>query len=83
MINTKLSPLNVLDVIIDIVGCKGSISVPTFVRYSSKDWMLMDEKFDIGNRTASGMGIFSERVRRHKFSKRSYILRSLFPLLVI
>ena len=30
----------------------------------------MDKQFDI-KRTASGMGIFSERVRRHKLAKRS------------
>lgn len=70
MINIDLSPLQVLEIILDIVGDDGSISVPTFIKYTSKEWMEMDKKFDI-KRTPSGMGIFSERVRRHKSAKRS------------
>lgn len=70
MINIEISPLKMLEILLDIVGDNGSISVPTFIRYSSKEWMEMNDKFDI-KRTASGMGIFSERVRRHKLAKRS------------
>jgi len=70
MINTELSPLQLLEIILDIVGSVGSVSVPTFIRYSSKEWMEMNDKFDI-KRIPSGMGIFSERVRRHKSAKRS------------
>ena len=70
MINTALTPLQVLDLILELVGEGGSVSVPTFIRYSSKEWMEMDKKFDI-KKTPSGMGIFSERVRRYKDSKRS------------
>jgi aminoglycoside 3-N-acetyltransferase len=70
MINTALTPLQVLDLILELVGEGGSVSVPTFIRYSSKEWMEMDKKFDI-KKTPSGMGIFSERVRRYKGSKRS------------
>lgn len=70
MINTDLSPLKILEIILDLVGEDGSISAPTFIKYSSKEWMQMDKKFDI-KRTPSGMGIFSERVRRHKLAKRS------------
>jgi aminoglycoside 3-N-acetyltransferase len=70
MINTILTPLQVLDLILELVGENGSVSAPTFIRYSSKEWMEMDKKFDI-KKTPSGMGIFSERVRRYKGSKRS------------
>ena len=70
MINTVLTPLQILDLILELVGENGSVSVPTFIRYSSKEWMMMDKKFDI-KKTPSGMGIFSERVRRYKDSKRS------------
>jgi len=70
MINTTLTPLEILKIILSIVGEDGSISVPTFIRYSSKEWMLMKKEFNI-KRTPSGMGIFSERVRRHKDSDRS------------
>lgn len=70
MINTMLSPLQILEMILNIVGEDGSISVPTFIRYSSKEWMEMDKQFDT-TRTPSGMGVFSERVRRHKLAKRS------------
>ena len=70
MINTTLTPLEVLRILLNIVGENGSISVPTFIRYSSKEWMLMKKEFNI-KRTPSGMGIFSERVRRHKDASRS------------
>lgn len=70
MINTESSPLKMIEMLFDIVGDDGSISVPTFIRYSSKEWMRMDKQFDI-KKTPSGMGIFSERVRRHKLAKRS------------
>ena len=70
MINTQLSPLNILDILLEIVGEEGSISAPTFIKYSSKDWMEMKEQFHI-KKTPSGMGIFSERVRRHKQAQRS------------
>lgn len=70
MINTDLTPLQMLELILDIVGKDGSVTAPTFIRYSSKEWMLMDRNFDI-KKTPSGMGIFSERVRRHKLAKRS------------
>ncbi len=70
MINTEISPLKMLEMLLDIVGDDGSISVPTFIRYSSKEWMHMNKQFDI-KKTPSGMGIFSERVRRYKLAKRS------------
>jgi len=70
MLNTSLSPLQILNILLDIVGENGSISAPTFIRYSSKEWMLMEKPFN-AKRTPSGMGLFSERVRRHKLSKRS------------
>ena len=54
MINTELSPLQVLDIILEIVGSDGSVSVPTFIRYSSKEWMEMNDKFNT-KRTPSGM----------------------------
>lgn len=70
MINTDLSPLQIVELLLDVVGSTGSLSVPTFIRYSSEEWMKMDQKFDI-KKTPSGMGIISERVRRNKDSKRS------------
>lgn len=70
MINTDVSPLDILKMILKVVGEEGSVSVPTFIRYSSKDWMLMDKEFNI-KRTPSGMGLFSERVRRYPGASRS------------
>jgi len=70
MINTKLTPLEILHLLLDLVGKEGSISTPTFIRYSSKEWMENSKKFDM-KRTPSGMGLFSERVRRHKLASRS------------
>jgi aminoglycoside 3-N-acetyltransferase len=70
MVNSTLTPLEMVKTILDIVGEEGSLSVPTFIRYSSKEWMEMDKAFHI-TRTPSGMGIFSERVRRYKGANRS------------
>ena len=70
MIHTDLNPLDILRVILDTVGEEGSVSVPTFTKYLSKDWMLMKKEFNI-RRTPSGMGIFSEMVRRDKNAVRS------------
>lgn len=70
MLNTTLTPLEILNILLEIVGDEGSISVPTFIRYSSKEWMEMPKEFNI-KRTPSGMGIFSERVRRYKYAHRS------------
>jgi len=70
MLHTDLTPLEIVRVLLSIVGEEGSISVPTFIKYSSKEWMLMEKDFNI-KRTPSGMGIFSERVRRHKNASRS------------
>jgi len=73
MINTDLNPLDILRIILDVIGKEGSLSVPTFTKYLSKDWMLMKKEFNI-RRTPSGMGTFSEIVRRDKNA-----LRSLHP----
>lgn len=70
MINTNMTPLDILNLFLEIIGKEGSISVPTFVKYPSKEWMLMNKEFNI-YRTPSGMGAFSERVRRHKNGRRS------------
>jgi len=70
MIHTDLTPLDILNIILDIIGQEGSVSVPTFTKYLSKDWMLMEKDFNI-RKTPSGMGIFSEIVRRDKSAVRS------------
>lgn len=70
MVRTDLSPSAIVSILLDIVGEEGSLSVPTFIRYSSKEWMKKDEKFNY-RRTISGMGMLSESVRRNKYSARS------------
>ncbi len=70
MIHTDLTPMDIVKIVLDIVGEEGSLSVPTFTKYLSKDWMLMDKDFNI-RKTPSGMGIFSEMVRRDKNAVRS------------
>jgi len=70
MMNIQLTPLEILHILLDLVGENGSISTPTFIRYSSEEWMKNSKKFNM-KRTPSGMGLFSERVRRHKLSSRS------------
>ena len=70
MIHTDLTPLDIVKIVLDIVGEEGSLSVPTFTKYLSKDWMLMDKDFNV-RRTPSGMGVFSEMVRRDKSAVRS------------
>lgn len=70
MLNTNLTPLEILKIILTIIGEEGSLSVPTFIKYKSKDWMEMEKDFNL-KRTPSGMGIFSERVRRYPGASRS------------
>lgn len=70
MVNTKVTPLRLAEMLIDLVGRQGSVSVPTFIRYTSLEWMQMDKPFHV-LRTPSGMGLLSERIRRYSESKRS------------
>lgn len=70
LVNTDLSTRDILLLIQDIIGDKGSVTVPCFPRGSSKEYMQSKEKFDI-ILTQSGMGAFSEYVRKHKDSVRS------------
>ena len=73
MINSDLSVRVIADLLFSIIGSSGSITVPTFIRYNSKDWMESDSVFNY-HRTISGMGAFSEHIRKRKES-----LRSLHP----
>ncbi|CDU10772.1 conserved hypothetical protein [Vibrio coralliirubri] len=70
LINTKLSSLQVLDILLDIVGEKGSVTVPCYPPMSSKKFMLSRSKFNV-LKTRSGMGELSEHVRKHPLSIRS------------
>ncbi len=70
MIRTALNPLELLEMLLEIVGPDGSVSAPTFIRDLSKEWMKMEKPFN-AKRTPSGMGLLSERIRRYKGSKRS------------
>ncbi|ASF13684.1 aminoglycoside N(3)-acetyltransferase [Shewanella sp. FDAARGOS_354] len=71
LLNTKLSSEQVYNIIRDIVGENGSISVPCFPRMSSKQFMCSNKKFDV-KFTPSGMGEFSEYVRKRKDAIRSF-----------
>lgn len=71
LLNTKLSSEQVYNVIRDIVGEEGSISVPCFPRMSSKQFMHSKKKFDIKS-SPSGMGEFSEYVRKREDAIRSF-----------
>lgn len=73
MVNTDLTPSEIVAILLDLIGENGSLSVPTFIRYTSKEWMQQEDKFNY-QRTISGMGMISERVRRNKGA-----LRSLHP----
>jgi len=71
LLNTKLSSEEIFTIIKAIVGDKGSISVPCFPRMSSMQFMNSKKKFDILN-SPSGMGDFSEYVRKRADSNRSF-----------
>ncbi len=70
MMRTEMTPLQLAELLFDIVGEEGSVSVPTFIRYTSSEWMMMPKPFHL-LRTPSGMGVLSERVRRYAGSRRS------------
>jgi aminoglycoside 3-N-acetyltransferase len=70
LINTNLSSSDILRILEDVVGSKGSISVPCYPAMSSKKFMLSKKKFDM-NKTPSGMGGFSELVRKNEKAHRS------------
>jgi aminoglycoside 3-N-acetyltransferase len=69
-IRTNVRPHELLNIILEIIGSEGSVSVPTFPSGFSKELMKTKKPFDV-KRTPSGMGLLSECVRRHKGSKRS------------
>lgn len=73
LLNTKLNSEQIFNIIQDVIGDKGSISVPCFPRMSSKQFMNSNKKFDV-LKSPSGMGEFSEYVR-----KRYDSIRSLHP----
>lgn len=70
LINTDLTSEDVFEILQDIVGINGSITVPCFPGMSSKKFMKSRRKFDV-NTSMSGMGEFSEYVRKHRRSFRS------------
>ncbi|WJT06705.1 AAC(3) family N-acetyltransferase [Vibrio harveyi] len=70
LVNTDMTPEELLDLLLDIVGDNGSISVPCFPPMSSEKYLL--RKAPHNYRTAkSGMGSFSECVRKHPNAIRS------------
>ncbi|TDF35072.1 hypothetical protein EYS14_22105 [Alteromonadaceae bacterium M269] len=71
LLNTDLSSEKIFYIIQDIVGSEGSISVPCFPRMSSKQFMNSKKKFDVLN-SPSGMGGFSEYVRKREDAIRSF-----------
>ena len=71
LLNTNLNSETIFNIIQDIVGRNGSISVPCFPRMSSKQFMNSKKKFDVLN-SPSGMGDFSEYVRKRIDSTRSF-----------
>lgn len=71
LLNTKLCSEQIFEILQDIVGDKGSISVPCFPRMSSSQFMRSQKKFDLA-RTPSGMGDFSDYVRKRTDATRSF-----------
>lgn len=70
MLNTHLKAYELRDLILNIIGKAGSLIVPTFPHVPSVKWMESNIEFSV-RRTVSGMGRFSESVRRHSESSRS------------
>jgi aminoglycoside 3-N-acetyltransferase len=70
MIKTELTRSQIVDLLRECVGPNGTIVVPTFPRAAAVDWMRSADVFDV-RRSPSGMGSFSEAVRKQPNSKRS------------
>ncbi|WP_157937867.1 AAC(3) family N-acetyltransferase [Vibrio breoganii] len=71
MIHTDLKDEDVFNILMGIVGEKGSITVPCYPPMSSEKYMLSRKKFNV-DKAVSGMGSFSEYVRKHEKSVRSF-----------
>lgn len=70
MLNTSATPAEYLSALLDVLGPNGTVMVPTFVRGSSKTFMENEGDLNL-DRSPSGMGRFSEVVRRHSDAIRS------------
>ncbi|PML92264.1 AAC(3) family N-acetyltransferase [Vibrio breoganii] len=70
LLNTEMTPSEVINMLLETVGPTGSVTMPTFQRAKSVDWMQDLKPFNY-RRTPSGMGILSERLRRRKTAVRS------------
>lgn len=71
LINTDLTPKRMLAILQNIIGENGSVTVPCYPGMSSKKFMETKKKFHIKS-SPSGMGEFSEYVRKHPDSTRSF-----------
>ena len=70
MMNVEFSNKDALEILLDIVGESGSVTVPTFPIRSSIETMTDGKTFDV-KKTRSGMGALAEAVRQHPSAIRS------------
>lgn len=70
LLNTRLSPSEIVAIILDVIGPKGTLAVPTFPATSSLRYMQQPGLFDARSER-SGMGAISEAVRRMPEAARS------------
>jgi aminoglycoside 3-N-acetyltransferase len=70
LLNTTLSPAEIRDLVLEILGTEGTLVVPTFSPMAAVDYMRQSEPFDLQG-SKSGMGSFAEAVRTAPQAVRS------------
>lgn len=70
LVNTHLTPQDIIDLIRDLIGPDGTLVAPTFSPISAIDYMQQPEPFDVQN-SCSGMGAFAETLRKMPLAVRS------------
>lgn len=70
LLNTRLSAEEIRDLVLEVIGPRGHLVVPTFPPVAAIDYMLDPAPFDPMN-SRSGMGAISEAVRKTEGAWRS------------
>ncbi len=70
-LNAEFSELQVLSILLDVVGEKGTLIFPTYPKLTSYKFLKQGQIFNV-RKTPSYMGLLSEFARRHSQTIRSF-----------
>jgi len=69
-LNLDFEPYKIINILLELIGEKGTIVFPTYPKLSSFDFLKSGEVFNI-KRTPTFTGLLNEYARRHTAAKRS------------